>query len=89
MKKAAIDVRVTNDQQTVENQLLVLNEVAQRSGWIIDNTLGEEGISGAKSRDQFPGYDGLLRAMSRRDVDRPPSLSAKVSPDFLPCACGH
>jgi DNA invertase Pin-like site-specific DNA recombinase len=69
MKRAALYVRVSTDQQTVENQLLVLNEVAQRSGWTIVHTFSDEGISGAKSRDQRPGFDGLLRAISRREVD--------------------
>ena len=69
MKRAALYVRVSTDQQTVENQLLVLNEVAQRSGWTIVHTFSDEGISGAKGRDQRPGFDGLLRSIARREVD--------------------
>jgi DNA invertase Pin-like site-specific DNA recombinase len=69
MKRAALYVRVSTDQQTVENQTLVLNDVAQRSGWAVVHTFADEGISGAKGRDQRPGYDSLLRAVSRREVD--------------------
>ena len=69
LKRAALYVRVSTDQQTVENQLLVLNEVAQRSGWTIVQTFADEGISGAKGRDKRPGYDGLLTAVARREVD--------------------
>jgi len=69
MKRAALYVRVSTDQQTVENQLLVLNEVAQRSGWTIVHTFSDEGISGAKGRDQRPGFDGLLKSIARREVD--------------------
>lgn len=68
MKRAAFYVRVSQDSQTVENQLLVLNEVAQRSGWEIVQTFADEGISGAKGRDKRPGYDALLKAVARREV---------------------
>jgi DNA invertase Pin-like site-specific DNA recombinase len=68
MKRAALYVRVSTDQQTVENQLLVLNEVAQRSGWTIVQTFADEGISGAKGRDKRPAYDALLKAVARREV---------------------
>jgi DNA invertase Pin-like site-specific DNA recombinase len=68
MKRAALYVRVSTDQQTVENQLLVLTEVAQRSGWEIVHTFADEGISGAKGRDRRPGYDGLLKAVARHEV---------------------
>ncbi len=69
MKKAALYLRVSQDSQTTENQLLVLQEVAERSGWTIVATFEDAGISGAKGRDRRPGYDALLRAISRREVD--------------------
>lgn len=68
MKRAALYVRVSQDSQTVENQLLVLNEVAQRSGWTIVHTFSDEGISGTKGRDKRPGYDALLKAVARHEV---------------------
>ena len=68
MKRAALYVRVSQDSQTVENQLLVLNEVAQRSGWEVVHVFADEGISGAKGRDKRPGYDGLLKAVARHEV---------------------
>ena len=68
MKRAALYVRVSQDSQTVENQLLVLNEVAQRSGWTIVHTFSDEGVSGAKGRDRRPGYDALLKAVARHEV---------------------
>ncbi|WP_419321487.1 recombinase family protein [Caulobacter sp. ErkDOM-E] len=69
MKRAALYVRVSTDQQTVENQLLILNEVAARSGWTIVQTFADEGISGAKGRDKRPGFDALLKAVARREVE--------------------
>ena len=68
MKRAAIYARVSTDSQTVENQLQVLREVAERSGWTITHVFTDEGISGAKGRDQRPGFDALLKAIARRDV---------------------
>lgn len=69
MKRAAIYVRVSTDSQTVQNQLDVLNEVAQRSGWNIVHVFADEGISGAKGRDKRPAFDALLKAIARREVD--------------------
>jgi DNA invertase Pin-like site-specific DNA recombinase len=69
MKKVAIYARVSTDSQTVENQLRELHEVAQRQGWIIVAVHTDEGISGAKGRDQRPGYDALLRGVARKDFD--------------------
>lgn len=68
MKRAALYVRVSTDDQTIQNQLLVLTEVARRSGWEIVHTFSDEGISGAKGRDKRPGYNALLQAIARREV---------------------
>jgi DNA invertase Pin-like site-specific DNA recombinase len=68
MKRAALYVRVSQDSQTVENQLLVLTEVARRSGWTVVHTFSDEGVSGAKGRDKRPGYDALLKAVARHEV---------------------
>lgn len=68
MKRAALYVRVSTDDQTVENQLLVLTEVARRSGWEIVQTFSDESVSGAKGRDKRPGYNALLNAVARREV---------------------
>jgi DNA invertase Pin-like site-specific DNA recombinase len=68
MKRAALYVRVSHDSQTVENQLLVLTEVAQRSGWEIVHVFSDEGVSGAARRDKRPGYDALLKAVARHEV---------------------
>ena len=69
MKRAALYLRVSQDSQTTENQRRILNEVAERSGWTIVHVFEDQGVSGAKSRDQRPGYDALLRSIHRREVD--------------------
>ena len=43
MKKAALYVRVSQDSQTIENQVLLLTEVARRSGWEIMQVLSSTG----------------------------------------------
>jgi DNA invertase Pin-like site-specific DNA recombinase len=42
MKKAAIYVRVSTDQQTIKNQVLILTEVARRPGWEIVQVFGKK-----------------------------------------------
>lgn len=70
MKKVAIYARVSTDRtQTVENQLRELHEVAQRQGWIVVAVHTDEGISGAKGRDQRPGFDALLKGVARKDFE--------------------
>jgi DNA invertase Pin-like site-specific DNA recombinase len=69
LKKVAIYARVSTDSQTVANQLQELQAVAERQGWIIVQTFVDEGISGAKGRDKRPGYDALLKAVARREID--------------------
>ncbi len=69
MKRAAFYLRVSQDSQTTENQFRILQEVAERSGWIVVAVFEDHGISGAKGRDKRPGYDALLKAISRREID--------------------
>ncbi len=69
MKRAGIYLRVSQDSQTTANQLHILQEVAERSGWTIVEVFEDHGISGARGRDKRPGYDALLKAVSRREID--------------------
>ena len=69
MKRAGLYVRCSTDHQSVENQIRILTEVAERSGWTIVRVFEDQGISGAKSRDQRPGFDALLKAIHRREID--------------------
>jgi len=68
--RVAIYARVSTDRnQTVENQLRDLTQVAQHLGWTIVEVFRDEGISGAKGRDQRPGFDRLLKGVARREFD--------------------
>ena len=68
-KKVALCSRVSTDRQTTENQLIELRAVAERHGWQIIDEYIEQGISGAKGRDQRPEFDRLLKDAARKKFD--------------------
>jgi len=68
-KRVGLYLRVSTDEQTIENQRRVLSEVAERKGWRIVAEFVDEGISGAKGRDKRPAFDKLHKAIARREVD--------------------
>jgi DNA invertase Pin-like site-specific DNA recombinase len=68
-KRVALYARVSTDGQTVENQLDELREVARRHDWEIVHVFADRGISGTKGRDERPALNGLIEAITRRDVD--------------------
>lgn len=69
IKRAAIYARVSTDQQTTENQLKELRAMARRMGWKITEEYIDNGISGAKGREQRPAFDRLCKAAVRREFD--------------------
>ena len=70
MPRVAIYARTSTDKnQTVENQLRQLNEVAARLGWTIVHVYTDEGISGTKGRDRRPAFDNLMRGITRREFE--------------------
>jgi DNA invertase Pin-like site-specific DNA recombinase len=68
-KRVALYLRCSTDEQTTDNQRRELQAVAERHGWHIAKVFSDEGISGAKGRDQRPGLDAMLKAVARREVD--------------------
>jgi DNA invertase Pin-like site-specific DNA recombinase len=68
-RRAALYLRVSTTGQTVENQRIELQSVAERRGWSVVEIYQDNGISGAKGRDQRPGLDQLLKDASRRKFD--------------------
>ena len=69
IRRVALYVRVSTDQQTTKNQDRELRAVADRHGWEVVATFKDEGISGAKGRDQRPGLDKLLQGVARKEFD--------------------
>src|SRR5215469_8112886 len=68
-KRVALYLRVSTDDQTIENQRRELEAVAARHGWQIVATFTDDGISGAKGRDKRPEFDRLCKAVARREFD--------------------
>jgi DNA invertase Pin-like site-specific DNA recombinase len=64
-KRAALYVRVSTDGQTVDNQRLALEAVCEQRGWQVVEVYADNGVSGAKGRNQRPGLDALLKDASR------------------------
>ena len=69
MKRAAIYLRVSTQDQTTANQERELIEVAKRMGLEITKTYKDHGISGAKGRDKRPAFDSLCKDATKRKFD--------------------
>jgi len=68
-RKAVIYSRVSTNEQTVENQLKVLREVAEKRGLEVIIEISDEGISGSKGRDERPGFDELIKGSIKNEWD--------------------
>ena len=52
------------------NQLRDLHAGAKRAGWRVVGEYKDEGISGAKGREQRPALDAIIKAATRREFDQ-------------------
>ena len=68
-KRVALYLRVSTGEQTTRNQRRELTAVAERHGWNVVATFEDTGVSGAKDRDERPGYDKLMKAVAYREID--------------------
>src|SRR5438552_16546478 len=68
-KTVALYLRVSTDDQTVENQRQALTEACDRRGWRVAAEYVDAGISGAKGRGDRPGFDRLHKAIVRGKFD--------------------
>ena len=68
-KRAALYIRVSTDGQTVDNQRLELEQAAKRAGWEIVGVYQDNGVSGAKSREQREAFNRLCKDATRRKFD--------------------
>jgi DNA invertase Pin-like site-specific DNA recombinase len=60
-KRVAFYLRVSTGSQTVENQRLELAQVAEQRGWTVVELYSDNGVSGAKGREQRPAFDRLCK----------------------------
>ena len=68
-KRIALYARVSTDKQTVENQLIELRSLCERLGYTIVQEYTDNGISGAKGRNDRPALDAMLKAATQRKFD--------------------
>ena len=69
MKRVAIYARVSTDKQQTSNQVLVLKEIAERSGYNIIQIYEDKGISGSKGREDRPALNQMMKDATRRKFD--------------------
>lgn len=68
-KRVGIYLRVSKDEQTVENQRLDLMRVVEQRGWTVVEEYVDHGISGAKGRDKRPAFDRLCKDAKHGKLD--------------------
>ena len=68
-RKAVIYSRVSTNDQTIDNQLKVLREIANKRGLEVVREISDEGISGAKGRDERKGFDELIKGSIKNEWD--------------------
>ena len=61
MKKAVLYLRVSKNEQTIENQRIELERVAAAKGWKVIAIFKDEGISGAFGREVRVQYDSMFK----------------------------
>ena len=61
MKRAVLYLRVSKQEQTIENQRIELERVAKAKGWKVIATFKDEGVSGAFGREVRAQYDSMLK----------------------------
>lgn len=60
--------RVSTQQQCVDNQFVVLRDVAKRNGWNIVKEYSDS-MSGTKGRDKRIAFDNMIKSAMRKEVD--------------------
>jgi DNA invertase Pin-like site-specific DNA recombinase len=68
-KTVALYLRVSTDDQSLNNQRRDLIAAAERHGWTMVAEFSDNGISGSKGRDQRPGFNKLMEAIARKEFD--------------------
>src|ERR1700716_961882 len=69
MKRAVLYLQVSTIDQTTANQERELRQIAERVGYDLLKVYKDQGVSGAKGRDQRPAFNSMCRAAARREFD--------------------
>jgi DNA invertase Pin-like site-specific DNA recombinase len=67
--RVALYLRVSTASQTTHNQAQALQDAIHRLGWAITAVFEDAGLSGSLSRQDRPGFDALMKAVARREID--------------------
>ena len=68
-RQAVIYTRISTNEQTIDNQLKVLREIAHKKGLDVVREISDEGISGAKGRNEREGFDELIKGSIQKEWD--------------------
>ncbi len=68
-KRVCLYARTSTSDQTTDNQILALREAANRAGWNIVDEFCDNGISGAKGKQDRPALNRMLLDCRRRRFD--------------------
>jgi DNA invertase Pin-like site-specific DNA recombinase len=69
MKRVGVYVRVSTDDQSIDNQVQVLTDVARQRNWRIVEVYSDQGLSGAKGKDSRPGFRKLCKDANQGKID--------------------
>lgn len=69
MKRAALYLRVSKHEQTIDNQRIELEKVAAAKGWKIVSVFRDEGVSSSFGRGVRNQYDAMLKSGVRAQHD--------------------
>lgn len=67
--RVGLYLRVSTNEQTVENQRQDLLRVAEQRGWIIADEYVDHGLSGNKGRDKRPAFNRLGKDAAQGKLD--------------------
>ena len=68
-KRVCIYARVSTSQQTTENQIQALREVAERAGYRVVKIYSDDGISGSKGREDRPALNQMMKDAVNRQFE--------------------
>ena len=61
--------RTSTTDQTCENQIRILKEVAEKKGFNIVKEISDFGVSGAKGRSEREGFNELIKGAVKKEFD--------------------
>ena len=76
-KRVGLYLRVSTNDQTVDNQRQALIAACEARGWRVVDEYIDPGISGSKGREKRPQFDRLLKDLKSPDAAAKSGATAK------------